>query len=70
MTSEQYLSTQEVADILGVNRRTVVRLCNERKIRHFKPTPQRILIAKPWLDEYMQNQTIEPIIEKENENNE
>ena len=70
MTEGKYLSTQEVADILGVHRRTVVRLCKERRIKYRQLTPRRIEIAEAWVQEYLDSQTVEPLNEKENENNE
>lgn len=70
MSEQKMLTTDEVADILGVNRRTVQRLCNERKIRHRRPTPKKIEIAPEWLEEYIQSVTYDPKQEKENENNE
>ena len=68
--TEKFLSTQEVAEILGVNRRTVERMCADRRIRHRRTTPRKIEIAQSWLNEYLDAQTVEPITEKENENNE
>ena len=65
MTENDFLSTDEVAEILGVNRRTVQRLCNDRKIRHRRTTRKRIEIKREWIDEYLNNVTIHPIIESE-----
>ena len=71
MPEETYLTTQEAADILGVHRRTIVRMCNERVLKHLRLTPHRIVIAESWLREYVQTQTYQPInLQKENENNE
>lgn len=71
MTEKPMLTTDEVAAILGVNRRTVQRLCKERKIRHRRTTPKKIEIASEWLDEYINSVTVDPThIEKENENHE
>lgn len=69
MTENDFLSTDEVAEILGVNRRTVQRLCNDRKIRHRRTTQKRIEIKREWIDEYLNNVTIQPIIESEENNN-
>ncbi len=70
MTQEKYLTTQEVADRLGVHRRTVARMCKDRKIKYITPTPRKLLIKEDWLQEYLDGQTVEPITEKETENNE
>lgn len=69
MTENDFLSTEEVADILGVDRRTVQRLCSERKIRHRRVTPKKIVIKKEWLDEYLHAVTVEPLNEMEDFNN-
>ena len=65
MTENDFLSTEEVADILGVDRRTVQRLCSERKIRHRRVTPKKIVIKREWVDEYLHSVTIEPVNEME-----
>lgn len=71
MTEKPMLTTDEVAAILGVNRRTVQRLCKERKIRHRRTTPKKIEIAPEWLEEYINAVTVAPEqLEKENENHE
>lgn len=70
MPEMKMLTTDEVADILGVNRRTVQRLCQERKIKYRRTTPKKIEIAQEWLDEYIKSVTFDPKQEKENENNE
>lgn len=71
MTEDEYLTTQEAADILGVSRRTVSRMCQNRLIKHLRLTPHRVVIAKSWLAEYVEAQTKQPInLQKENENNE
>lgn len=69
--TERYLSTQEVADLLGVHRRTVERMCADNRIKYVRLTPRRIGIAETWLQQYLDGQTVEPITnKKENENNE
>lgn len=67
MTEERYLTTQEAADILGIHRRTVVRLCNDRLLKHMRLTPHRIVIAESWLREYVEAQICQPTNLKENE---
>ena len=65
MPENDFLTTDEVAEILGVNRRTVQRLCNDRKIQYRKTTPKKIEIKREWLDEYLNSVTIQPITETE-----
>ena len=72
MSEEKFFTTSEVAEILGVHRRTVDRMCQRRQIKYLRITPRRIVIAESWLKEYLEGQTVAPINEneKENENNE
>ena len=65
MPENDFLTTDEVAEILGVHRRTVQRLCNERKIQHRRTTPQKIEIKREWLNDYLNSVTIQPITETE-----
>lgn len=65
MSENDFLTTAEVAEILGVNRRTVQRLCNDRKIQYRRTTPQKIEIKREWLDEYLKSVTVQPITELE-----
>lgn len=48
----EYLSTQQVADILRVSRPTLVKMLNEGLIRHERPGTHR-RIPKQALDEYL-----------------
>lgn len=65
MTENDFLSTEEVADILGIDKRTVQRLCADRKIRHRRTTPKKIDIKREWVDEYLKSVTVEPVNEME-----
>ena len=65
MPENDFLTTDEVAEILGVNRRTVQRLCNDRKIQYRKTTPKKIEIKREWLNDYLNSVTIQPITETE-----
>lgn len=65
MTENDFLSTEEVADILGVDKRTVQRLCADRKIKHRRTTPKKIDIKREWVDEYLHSVTVEPVNEME-----
>lgn len=65
MTESEFLNTEQVAEILGVDKRTVQRLCAERKIRHRRTTPKKIEIKSEWVQEYLNSVTIPPITESE-----
>lgn len=65
MNKDDFLSTEEVAAILGVDKRTVQRLCSDRKIRHRRTTPKKIEIKREWVDEYLQSVIVEPVTEME-----
>lgn len=65
MTESEFLNTEQVAEILGVDKRTVQRLCAERKIRHRRTTPKKIEIKSEWVKEYLDSVTVHPITESE-----
>lgn len=57
---QAFLTTSEVAEILGVSPRTVRLLCEQRKIQYRQLTPRKIEIRKDWLDSYIDAHTIKP----------
>lgn len=59
-TNKEFLTTKEVADILGVSDKTVRNLCSARKIKHQRLTERNIRFKREWVDEYLKAITFEP----------
>lgn len=56
----EFLTTAQVAAELNLSPRTVRKLCENRKIRFRQITPRRIEIRRDWLEEYLEQNTVQP----------
>ncbi|WP_033284763.1 excisionase family DNA-binding protein [Streptomyces sp. NRRL F-525] len=60
MTTDPYLSVDQVAELLGTTARFPRRLIEERRIRYVK-VGRHIRIPKSAVEEFIQSRTVEPL---------
>lgn len=68
MENTEWLSTKDAAAYLGVSDRTLRNYCDNRMIKHQRLTQRTIRFKKEWLDEYIDQITVNPITQEETEN--
>lgn len=64
----EYMSTREAADYLHISDRTLRNYIRENKIRYMRMSERIILFKKEWLDEFIEQSTIEPKKQEDNTN--
>ncbi|MDT9699789.1 excisionase family DNA-binding protein [Streptomyces sp. P17] len=60
MTTDRYLSVDQVAELLGTTARFPRRLIEERRIRYVK-VGRHIRIPKSAVEEFIRTRTVEPL---------
>jgi len=55
------MNPNQAASYLGVSKRYIYYLTRLKKIRHFKPSPGKLLFRMCDLDEWMENGVVEPV---------
>ena len=54
------LNVDEVAELIGIARKTVYELVQERKIPYIKPTRMTLRFRRSDIDEYLESRTVRP----------
>ena len=63
--TNQYITTEEAAEILNVSAKTVRNLCRDRRIKHERLNGRNIRLTREWVEDYQKSIIIEPIKEDE-----
>ena len=63
--TNDYITTEEAAEILNVSAKTVRNLCRDRKIKHERLNGRNIRLKREWVEDYRKSIIIEPIKEDE-----
>ena len=63
--TNQYITTEEAAEILNVSAKTVRNLCRDRRIKHERLNGRNIRLTREWVEDYKKSIIIEPIKEDE-----